>query len=47
MPKVGNKAFPYTPKGEADAKVVAKKKGKKVKFQPGKGKYDSATNTFK
>lgn len=26
MPKVGNKHFPYTAKGKADAKAAAKKK---------------------
>ena len=32
MPEVDGKHFPYTPKGNAAAKKVAKKKGKKVKF---------------
>ncbi len=31
MPKVGNKKFPYTPKGMAMAKAAAKKKNKKGK----------------
>lgn len=35
MPKVGKKEFPYTPKGMAQAKAAAKKKGVKVKY--GKG----------
>ena len=30
MPKVGKKSFPYTAKGKADAKVEAKKSGKKM-----------------
>lgn len=30
MPKVGNKHFPYTKKGKADAKKAAKKMGKKM-----------------
>lgn len=30
MPKVGNKKFAYTPKGEAKAKAYAKKTGKKM-----------------
>jgi hypothetical protein len=30
MPKVGNKKFPYTDAGMKDAKVAAKKTGKKV-----------------
>ena len=30
MPKVGKKSFPYTSKGVAQAKKVAKKTGKKV-----------------
>lgn len=32
MPKVGNKHFKYTPKGLAQAKAAAKKKGKKVQY---------------
>jgi hypothetical protein len=31
MPKVGSKHFPYTPKGEKEAKAYAKKTGKKEK----------------
>tara|TARA_Y100000593_G_scaffold88969_1_gene172230 strand:+ start:100 stop:216 length:117 start_codon:yes stop_codon:yes gene_type:complete len=31
MPKVGKKKFPYTAKGKAAAKKMAKKTGKKVK----------------
>ena len=31
MPQVGKKKYPYTKKGKAAAKKVAKKKGKKVK----------------
>lgn len=30
MPNVAGKKFPYTPKGEAAAKSVAKKTGKRV-----------------
>jgi hypothetical protein len=30
MPKVGNKHFPYTAKGAADAKEESKETGKKV-----------------
>jgi hypothetical protein len=30
MPKVGKKTFPYTAKGKAMAKTVAKKTGKKM-----------------
>ena len=31
MPMVGNKKYPYTKKGKAQAKAAAKKSGKKVK----------------
>ena len=31
MPMVGKKKFPYTAKGEKDAKMEAMKSGKKVK----------------
>lgn len=31
MPHVGDKKFPYTPKGEAQAKAFGKKTGKPVK----------------
>jgi len=31
MPMVGNKKFPYTKKGKAEAKKTAKKSGKKMK----------------
>ena len=31
MPKVGKKSYPYTKKGKAAAKKLAKKTGKKVK----------------
>ena len=30
MPKVGKMSFPYTPAGEAMAKIAAKKTGKKM-----------------
>lgn len=36
MPKIGNKRFPYTPKGKAaaaKAKTTAAMKGKKAAFQ--------------
>lgn len=36
MPKVGTKTFPYTAKGEAAAKVTAKKTGKKLVVKPAK-----------
>tara|TARA_R100001163_G_C5051192_1_gene187977 strand:- start:1349 stop:1453 length:105 start_codon:yes stop_codon:yes gene_type:complete len=32
MPKVNGKKFAYTPKGIAQAKAAAKKKGKKMKY---------------
>ena len=35
MPMVGKKKFPYTAKGKAKAKAVAKKSGKKVKKMKG------------
>lgn len=35
MPKVGKKTFPYTAKGKADAKVAAKKTGKKMTMKKG------------
>jgi len=35
MPKVGKKTFPYTAKGKADAKVAAKKTGKKMMTKKG------------
>jgi hypothetical protein len=35
MPKVGKKSFPYTAKGKADAKVEAKKSGKKMSMKKG------------
>ena len=33
MPKVGNKKFPYTKKGKADAKAYAKRTGKKINWE--------------
>lgn len=45
MPEVGDKKFPYTPKGKAAAKKFAKKTGKKTKTTG--RKYDMATNTYK
>ena len=38
MPKVGNKKFPYTDAGMKDAKVAAKKSGKKMVMAPKKKK---------
>jgi hypothetical protein len=38
MPKVGMKKFPYTVKGEKDAKMEAMRVGKKVKKKPAKKK---------
>ena len=38
MPKVGMKKFPYTAKGEKDAKMEAMKSGKKVKKTAAKKK---------
>jgi hypothetical protein len=38
MPKVGKKEFAYTPKGMAQAKAAAKKKGVKVKYGTAKKK---------
>lgn len=35
MPTVGNKKFPYTKKGEAEAKKEAKKTGKKEVMKKG------------
>lgn len=32
MPKVGNKEFPYTPKGKAAAKKAAAKSGEKMEY---------------
>lgn len=37
MPKVGKKKFPYTEKGEKEAKKYAKKTGKKMKVSKKKG----------
>jgi hypothetical protein len=34
MPKVGMKKFPYTAKGEKDAKMEAMKTGKKMAKKP-------------
>lgn len=42
MPKVGKKEFAYTPKGMAQAKAEAKKKGVKVKYGNGHEKTESA-----
>ena len=30
MPKVGDRVFPYTKKGQADAKAYAKRTGKRI-----------------
>jgi hypothetical protein len=38
MPQVGKKKFPYTDAGMKDAKMVAKKTGKKMKMAPKKKK---------
>ena len=38
MPMVGKKKFPYTAKGEKDAKMEAKKTGKKMVVKPAKKK---------
>ena len=38
MPQVGMKKFPYTAKGEKDAKIEAMKVGKKMKKKPAKKK---------
>jgi len=38
MPNVGKKKFPYTAAGMKDAKIAAKKSGKKMKMAPKKGK---------
>ena len=38
MPQVGKKKFPYTDAGMKDAKVAAKKTGKKMKMAPKKKK---------
>ncbi len=35
MPKVGNKHYPYTAKGKAQAKADAKKKGVQVGYKKG------------
>lgn len=43
MPEVGDKKFPYTPKGKKAAKKFAKKTGKAMKSK----KYDMATNTYR
>lgn len=42
MPKVGKKHFAYTPKGMAQAKAAAKKKGVKVSYGKGHEKTESA-----
>tara|TARA_X000001382_G_scaffold35641_1_gene23454 strand:+ start:101 stop:232 length:132 start_codon:yes stop_codon:yes gene_type:complete len=39
MPKVGNKHYPYTAKGKAQAKAAAKKKGMKMTKAYMKGGY--------
>jgi hypothetical protein len=36
MPNVGKKKFPYTAAGMKDAKMAAKKSGKKMKMAPKK-----------
>lgn len=33
MPTVGKRKFPYTPKGEAEAKMEAKRTGKKMEVK--------------
>ena len=38
MPKVGKMSFPYTAKGKADAKKMAKKTGMKMKAKAKKKK---------
>ena len=38
MPQVGNKKFPYTDAGMKDAKMAAKKSGKKMVVAPKKKK---------
>jgi hypothetical protein len=38
MPNVGKKKFPYTDAGMKDAKMAAKKSGKKMKMAPKKKK---------
>jgi hypothetical protein len=38
MPQVGKKKFPYTDAGMKDAKMAAKKSGKKMKMASKKGK---------
>lgn len=38
MPQVGKKKFPYTSAGMKDAKMAAKKSGKKMKMAPKKKK---------
>jgi hypothetical protein len=38
MPKVGDKSYPYTPKGKKAAKKAAKRKGLKIMSKKKKGK---------
>ena len=42
MPKVGNKHYPYTAKGKAQAKAAAKKTGMKMTKAYMKGGYAKA-----
>jgi len=44
MPKVGNKKFPYTEKGEKEAKKYSKKVGIKEEIKEPKGKKKVATS---
>ena len=37
MPNVGNKSYPYTPKGKKAAKKAAKRKGLKIMSKKKKG----------
>lgn len=37
MPKVGDKSYPYTPKGKKAAKKAAKRKGLKIMSKKKKG----------
>ncbi len=38
MPKVGNKKFPYTPRGEAAAQKYAKKAGRRMMMKSSRKK---------
>lgn len=44
MPKVGKKEYAYTPKGMAQAKADAKKKGMKVSYGKSTAKKAAAKN---